>query len=131
MQNMQKILILLIAIKQFIKQYHWQATSYQDHLLGDRLLEDIEDYIDETAELSVLFEGKEPLAASVLLGKASLYLSGKGNATLEEIAKAFGNLSDELTRLSANTDDNGLKDLFGRLSNTVLRKLYLIQTQGK
>lgn len=128
---MQKILILLIAIKQSIKQYHWQATSYQDHLLGDRLLEDLDDYIDETAELSVLFEGKEPLAASVLLGKASLYLSGKGACNLNTIAEEFGNLTEELTRLSANTDDNGLKDLFGRMSNTVLRKLYLIQTQGK
>ena len=100
-------------------------------MLGDRLLEGLEDYIDEIAELEVIFESKETVAASVLLGKASLYLSGKGTATLEEIAKAFSNLSDELARLSANTDDNGLKDLFGRLSNTVLRKLYLIQTQGK
>ena len=129
---MQKILILLIAIKQAIKQYHWQATSYQEHLLGERLLEGIEDYIDETAELSVLFEpNKEHLAAAVLLGKASLYLNGKGLCNLQTIAKQLGDLTEELSRLQASTEDNGLKDLCGRMANSILRKLYLIQTQWK
>ena len=49
---MQEILILLIAIKQLIKQYHWQAKSYQEHILADKLEEDLEDYIDEVAEVS-------------------------------------------------------------------------------
>lgn len=70
---MQSILIILIALKQYIKQYHWQAKSYQEHILADKLEEGLEDYIDEVAELSVVIDlSDESLKANMLLGKASL-----------------------------------------------------------
>lgn len=128
---MEKILIALIAVKQAIKQYHWQAKSYQEHILADKLEEDLEDYIDEVAELSVLAETDEKhLEAKILLGKASSFLGDKGNLKLVDILELFSRLQEVVSRYNDNTEDLGLKDLFGRLSNLLLRKAYLIQVQA-
>jgi len=128
---MTEILIILIALKQAIKQYHWQATSYQDHILADKLEEGLEDYIDEVAELSVLITGnKEQLAANVLLAKASLFIRDKSKISLKDILEIFGTLQEKLGDYSERTKDIGLSDLCGRLTNSILRKAYLIQLQG-
>lgn len=129
---MQNILIILIALKQYIKQYHWQAKSYQEHILADKLEEGLEDYIDEVAELSVVIDlSDESLKANVLLGKASLYLEGKGKADLLNIAQVLSDLGDEIDRVNDKAEALGIKDLCGRLSNSLLRKIYLIQLQAK
>lgn len=129
---MRKILITLIALKQAIKQYHWQATSYQEHILADKLEEDLEDYIDETAELSVLTENNSShLEAKNLLGKASLALPGKPNLKLIDILELLSELQEAITTYNDTTEDLGLKDLCGRLSNALLRKVYLIQIQAQ
>ena len=129
---MQKILIALIAIKQAIKQYHWQAKSYQEHILADKLEEGLEDYIDEVAELSVLTEENEKhLNAKLLLGNASSFLDNKENLNTFDILGLFAKLQDAITTYNDTTEDIGLKDLCGRLSNTLLRKAYLIQIQEK
>lgn len=127
---MHKILVMLIGIKQFIKQYHWQANSYQEHILADKLEEDLEDYIDEVAELSVVAENDaSQLDAKLLLGEATTFLNGKGSANLLNIGNAFGELAEELHQLAQRTEYLGLNDLYGRLSNLILRKVYLIQLQ--
>lgn len=129
---MQNILIILIALKQYIKQYHWQAKSYQEHILADKLEEGLEDYIDEVAELSVVIDlSDESLKANILLGKASLYLEGKGKADLLNIAQVLSDLGDEIDRVNDKAEALGIKDLCGRLSNSLLRKIYLIQLQAK
>lgn len=131
-EAMQNILIILIALKQYIKQYHWQAKSYQEHILADKLEEGLEDYIDEVAELSVVIDlSDESLKANVLLGKASLYLEGKGKADLLNIAQVLSDLGDEIDRVNDKAEAIGIKDLCGRLSNSLLRKIYLIQLQAK
>lgn len=129
---MQNILIILIALKQYIKQYHWQAKSYQEHILADKLEEGLEDYIDEVAELSVVIDlSDESLKANILLGKASLYLEGKGKADLLNITQVLSDLGDEIDRINDKAEALGIKDLCGRLSNSLLRKIYLIQLQAK
>lgn len=129
---MEKILVSLIAIKQAIKQYHWQAKSYQEHILADKLEEGLEDYIDEVAELSVLLlPDAKHLEAKLLLGKASLFLADKQEITLMSILELLGNLQEDITEFNDKAEDLGFKDLCGRLSNTLLRKAYLIQLQAK
>lgn len=129
---MQNILIILIALKQYIKQYHWQAKSYQEHILADKLEEGLEDYIDEVAELSVVIDlSDESLKANILLGKASLYLEGKGKADLMNIGQVLVDLSEEINAVNDKAENIGIKDICGRLSNSLLRKMYLIQLQAK
>lgn len=127
---MEKILVALIAIKQAIKQYHWQTNSYQTHILADKLEEGLEDYIDEVAELSVLTQPNDRhLEAKNLLEKSSNFLTKVGYLQLIDILELFGKLQDAITTYNDTTEDIGLKDLCGRLSNTLLRKAYLIQLQ--
>lgn len=123
---MEKILITLIAIKQYIKQYHWQAKSYQEHILADKLEEDLEDYIDEVAELSLVTQTPN-VESKHLLGEATSFLNGKDKADLNTLADLFIDLQEQLQSLKPEL--LGLSDLAGRLSNSILRKLYLIQLQ--
>lgn len=129
---MQEILILLIAIKQYIKQYHWQAKSYQEHILADKLEEDLEDYIDEVAELSIVAElSEKQVKAKDLLDKAAQCLGNEDKVDLLSIMNLFVSLSDEVNAFEEKAEALGLKDLCGRLSNTILRKIYLIHLQDK
>lgn len=129
---MQEILILLIAIKQYIKQYHWQAKSYQEHILADKLEEDLEDYIDEVAELSIVAElSDKQVKAKDLLDQAAQCLGNEDKADLLSIMNLFVSLSDEVNAFEEKAEALGLKDLCGRLSNTILRKVYLIHLQDK
>lgn len=126
---MEELLIILIAIKQAIKQYHWNATTYQEHLLGDRLLEGIEDYIDEVAEISKVDQENPNLGAKHLLAEASKYLADTDYNNLKNLAWLFYSLLQEINTLDEKTMVVGIKDIYSRLSNTALRKLYLINTQ--
>ena len=126
---MEQILIILIAIKQAIKQYHWNAKSYQEHLLGDRLLEGIEDYIDEVAEISKVGQENPDLSAKHLLAESAKHLETKDYNDIRNIANLFFNLLQELNQTENAVSIIGIKDLYSRLSNSALRKLYLIDIQ--
>lgn len=123
---MENILVILIAIKQYIKEYHWLAKSYQEHILADKLEEDLEDYADEVAELALVTETPN-VEAKHLLGQAENYLNGKDKADLNTLADLFIGLQEQLQSLKPEL--LGISDLSGRLSNTILRKLYLIKLQ--
>jgi len=126
---MKDILVTLIALKQYIKQYHWQAKSYQEHILADKLEEDLEDYIDETAELSVVVEQTdEHLQANGLLDLAAKILP-EGKAELRQVALLLVTLSERMQDLKPKAGEMGVEDLFSRLSNSILRKIYLIHLQ--
>lgn len=127
--TMEHILIILIAIKQAIKQYHWNARSYQDHLLGERLLEGLEDYIDEVAEISKVNQGDPDLSAQTLLAEAAKFIGDRNCNSVKAIANLLFELIQELNAQEENAAIIGIKDIFSRLSNSALRKLYLIDTQ--
>jgi DNA-binding ferritin-like protein len=127
---MKDILVTLIALKQYIKQYHWQAKSYQEHILADKLEEGLEDYIDETAELSVVVEQTdEHLQAGKLLAEAATILPEGADSTLRQIALLLVALSDRMQDLKHKAGEMGVEDLLSRLSNSILRKIYLIHLQ--
>lgn len=129
---MKDILVTLIALKQYIKQYHWQAKSYQEHILADKLEEGLEDYIDETAELSVVVEQTdEHLQAGKLLAEAASILPEGADSTLRQIALLLVALNDKLKELKPKVGEMGVEDLFSRLSNSILRKIYLIHLQER
>lgn len=129
---MKDILVTLIALKQYIKQYHWQAKSYQEHILADKLEEDLEDYIDETAELSVVVEQTdEHLQAGKLLSEAANIVSEDNESHLRKIAYLLVALNEDLKELKPKVGEMGVEDLFSRLSNSILRKIYLIHLQER
>lgn len=49
----------LVAFKYSCKLNHWYTTSYSEHLLFDRLQEDIDDFVDNIAEQYFMSLGKK------------------------------------------------------------------------
>ena len=125
---MEKLLIILVALKQVIKQYHWLAKSYQEHILADKLEEDLEDYSDEVAELALVVDQTVNVEAKHLLERAANYLNGKP-VDLQSLGELFTELLEHLQSVNDQSKLLGISDLTGRLSNSVLRKLYLIKLQ--
>lgn len=133
---MKELLTNLIALKQYIKQYHWLSSGYENHILADKLEDDLDGQIDELAEL-LSASGAEysTFYAKNLLIDASTAIdnvyTGEGmDETLKSIAGLFGRILD-LAKQTADDEMLSLAfgDFCGRLSNSVLRKLYLIQIQ--
>lgn len=135
---MKELLYTLIGIKQYIKQYHWLAAGYENHILADKLEDDLDDQIDELAEL-LLASGEEDntfyaknLLKDAIIAIDDIY-TGYG---MEEMLKALVGLFGRVLSLAKQPiEDEMLETAFadfrGRLSNSVLRKLYLIQIQLK
>ena len=135
---MTELLKTLIGLKQYIKQYHWLAAGYENHIFADKLEDDLDAQIDELAEL-LLASGEEDNAfyAKNLLKDATIAVddiyTGDG---MEEMLKALVGLFGRVLSLAKQPiEDEMLETAFadfrGRLSNSVLRKLYLIQIQLK
>lgn len=132
------ILPLLIATKQYIKQYHWLSKDYQTHLLAEKLAEELEDYIDELAELSVVVDERtDPFVAHNLLNQAteilqSSYTGSENAEMLRNISILLGDLLEKCRAYDLQTEGlsrMAFSDYLGRLSNLILRKLYLINVQ--
>ena len=141
---MKNLLQTLIGLKQYIKQYHWLAKGYENHILADKLEDGLEEQIDELAELGLAsfsedadFYAKDLLAgANTTLENA--YTGTDMTETLKAIAGLFGNVltisKQTQAELKEHLKDQNLADLafsdyLGRLSNSALVKLYLIQIQ--
>lgn len=141
---MKNLLQTLIGLKQYIKQYHWLAKGYENHILADKLEDGLEEQIDELAELGLasFSEDSDFYAKDLLSGAGTTlenaYTGTDMTETLKAIAGLFGNiltlskqtqeeLKDHLT--GQNLAELAFSDYLGRLSNSALRKLYLIQIQ--
>lgn len=136
---MKEILYHLIGLNQYIKQYHWLADGYENHILADKLADGLDDEIDELAELLLATQTKETdFAAKEVLSQSqqtveNAYIGTDMVETLKSLAELFGKIlilckepfdEGEVTELA-------FSDFRGRLSNSILRKLYLIQIQLK
>lgn len=135
---MKELLYILIGLKQYIKQYHWLVKGYDNHILADKLGEGLEDEIDELVELTITASGNEnDFIAQELLNRAGQGLNGAyigldAKETLKTIADLCVKILNQCKALQGNYKDMtelAFSDYFGRLSNSILRKLYLIQVQ--
>ena len=136
---MEKLVSLLLAFKMYVKQFHWTAKGYEIHILADRLEEDLDDYIDEAAELySVNNEDNKKLLSAEVLMMAQVFVAGKyqGDETSLELDSLL-QLSGEILEICSRTPEavgaveQGYKDYYGRLSNLMVRKCYLIHLQQR
>lgn len=82
---MKKLTNILTALHQYIKQYHWLAKGYENHLLAERLDEDMSESlaagIDRLKELALGMGGPE--AESIAFAENSL------TGALEELRSGF------------------------------------------
>lgn len=133
---MEKLAVMLLALKLYIKEYHWLAKGYENHILADKLEEDIDEYIDEAAELFTLNnEDLSGIYGKNLLKQASEHIADCYSGP--EMKLYFPNLISlvveilEYCKTYTTTDvlEKGYSDYVGRLSNMMLKKLYLIGIQ--
>lgn len=133
---MERLVYMLLGLKMTVKQYHWLAKGYEEHILADRLEEDLDDYLDEAAELSLVVSDKsEPYTSKYILEKAkefvdNTYVEGTGDLFL-----ISGIITTIMGECRKPVEEDVLKqpfgDYLGRLSNLLMRKLYLIDIQNK
>lgn len=128
---------MLLGLKMYVKQYHWLAKGYLEHILADKLEEELDDYIDEAAELyAVSHNNLISLTSAQTLGNAHSFIIENTDDKKSEL----DNLINLITLVMMNCkvvaeEDNDFKqpigDYLGRLSNLLMRKLYLIDVQMK
>lgn len=138
---MSRFVSMLLAFKMYVKQYHWLARGYENHILADKLEEDLDDYIDEAAELyNVNNDTQDNLYAKVILDYSSNWLNGAGiykgtdmKLHLDTLLKLAGQIIEEC---ATNTGAEGAVkqaygDYYSRLSNLMVKKCYLIYIQQR
>lgn len=135
---MEKFVKMLLALKLYIKQYHWLAKGYDNHILADKLEEELDEYIDEAAELfTIKSEDLSGIYAANILGSASEHL--KDFYSGEDMKLYFPNLISLIVEIldfcstfkGEGVLQAGYGDYVGRLSNLLLKKLYLLEIQRK
>lgn len=136
---MDKFVSMLLGLKMFVKQYHWLAKGYENHILADKLEEELDDYIDEAAELfAVSSEETHALDAYQVLERAKSFVQ-ETKVVPDTMEDLRGSMIKIITSIMSycrqDMGNNELKQPFGdytgRLSNLLLRKLYLLDVQGK
>ena len=136
---MNKFASMLLALKMYIKQYHWLSKGYENHILADKLEESLDEYIDEAAELFVL-RGKylDDISGLNILVDAKQFIGGyyigqDMNNMLRDIVSIIKEIL--ILAQSFGVEEEILKDGYGdyisRLSNLLLKKLYLLDVQLK
>lgn len=132
---MKELLYNLIGLKQYIKQYHWLAKGYDNHILADRLEEGLEEQIDELAELLLAIDETTNVSADYLLREASNKVPSGQIADMHVILQNIANMCGVILGICKNNHSGNelaelaFSDYLGRLSNSLVRKLYLIQIQ--
>ena len=126
---MENIICYLIAIKRWAKEIHYRSKGdgfWGNHLLSDRVVDGLDDFVDEIQENYYLGHGEEvPLQKNILLGAANLI----EQATTEKdmFIKLDMLIIGCLTELQMIDENNhelslGDKDLMGRISSDLQKK---------
>ena len=114
---MYELLQHLIAFKYSCKINHWSANEYSKHLLYDRLMEDIDTWVDEIAETYFMAENKKEFFKSDLLNPKFIN---------NDLVKGCEKIISYLEKLINDNDLNeGLVSLLGNIEEGFLNKLAL------
>lgn len=126
---MRKVLMILMAIQRAAKGIHYHtggAQFFSDHLLADRIYDDLDDLIDEIQEN--YFLGKEedaPAQKDLLKGAAELVPDETDDmklafSALDQLLLDGINTLQTISELSALTA--GDNDLIGRICSDLQKK---------
>jgi len=117
---MLELMQKLIAFKYACKINHWNTNNYSEHLLFDRLQENIDDIVDELAESYFMANKEAKKLNNELLNKSFVELNLKKSIT--DIIEITENI------LSKNEKKftEGTKALLGDISSKFHGKLALI-----
>lgn len=134
MEKINKLITLLLAIANYSKDIHYNAKGaafYSEHLLADRVSENIYDYIDSIKEVFFLAADKEPLSSKEYLKKASELIPD-----IKDDKQSFKSLSDLLVDALKHIETlkdltKGEENLIGNIAENLQTSAGLIIRQIK
>lgn len=135
MENISRLISLLIVIQNFSKDIHYNAKGeafYSKHLLVDRVQENISDYIDSLKEVCFLGSDKEPLSSKEYLTDAAQVIP----AIVDEDKTNFISLSSLLILTLQHIEgleglSKGEENLIGNIAENLQTSLGLVLRQIK
>lgn len=138
---MNKFVYMLLAFKMYVKQYHWLSAGYENHILADKLEEDLDDYIDEAAEFyNVNNDNPDPLFAKHILDESSNLLNASkiyNGSDMSQYLNSLLSFASEIIEECYKTPGaegpvaQAYSDYYSRLSSLMVKKCYLINLQNR
>ena len=145
---MERLVHILVAFRQYLKQYHWLANSYEDHLLAERLIEEmsesLDDSIDRLVELA-LGAGVHHEVAGAVIGLKGALLELEGLGTSEELKSTensvvLNNIAKFISLYLKTADEvskgyegtilkSGIDNAIFSISEDMIRRAYLVGIQ--
>lgn len=129
---MNKLIIKLIAIKETAKGIHYTCKgneAYSMHLLADRVVENIDDYIDSCKE-SILGSDEYPLQGTKYLFEAIKLIPviNPGN-NKENFTLLYHIIEDTLKHINSMQVDKADENLIGNIAENLKNSKGLINLQ--
>ncbi len=119
---MLELIQRLIAYKYACKLRHWHASNYGAHLLYDRLIENIDGWVDDVAEKIFMASGEAGYLTWDILDPRCVEL---------DIVAACTQILELVDRLVAeNPGPEGIPSLLGDISKDFLTKLALARMEN-
>lgn len=138
MDKLNKIIVLLIALKESIKAVHYSVkgeSAYAKHLLADRIYENIDEQIDTIKEALFLSSNEKLLSVKDYLNIAadlSINLSDDDKNNFIFIQHLIIDTLQEIENLKHNQNFTaGELTVMDDIAKTLLTKLALINMQVK
>lgn len=119
---MLELIQRLIAYKYACKLCHWQADDYGAHLLYDRLIENVDGWIDDLAEKIYMASGEAASLTPEILNPQ--YMETDIVSTCTHILELIDRLASE------NSEPEGIPSLLGDISKDFLTKLALARMEN-
>lgn len=135
MENINRLISLLIAIQNYSKDIHYNAKGdafYSKHLLVDRVQENISDYIDSLKEVYFMGSDKEPLSSKEYLHEAMQLIPAISKDDKANFASLSSLLIQALQLIESLTDlSTGEENLIGAIAENLQASLGLVLRQVK
>lgn len=138
MKNVNQITNLLTAMKYLCQQGHLTSTSYSDHLLFERLEDDLDNEIDLLKETTIFTFGNDLIASCAdTLKESSAYIQSveKNASTKQCLSYILEIINKVITETEIFTSENEkeslLKSIIEDTCKELMRKGYLIEQRLK
>lgn len=135
MENINRLIVYLLAIANFSKDIHYSAKGeafYSKHLLADRIQENISEYLDQIKEVFFLAADKEPLPSGEYLSRATSQIpqiSKEDKACFISLATLLVQSLQTIEEMQDLT--KGEENLIGAIAENLQTSLGLVNRQIK
>lgn len=134
MDNINNLIISLIAIQNFCKDIHYNSKGdafYSKHLLADRVQDNISDYIDRIKEVCILGKGEKTLPSWEYLSAATGLIPEISESDLDNFRALAALISSVLSMIEQMESTKGEDNLYGAIAEDLQNSLGLINQQVK